>query len=234
MNGARVTKPEGVRIDRRQVLLGGLLMGAAGAALALRPRQNTRVVSAGLLEQVVPQTIGGYRYVSASGLVLAPKSELREATYADVLTRVYSVPDARPVMLLIAYGSAQDAGLAVHRPEECYPAVGFDISPVRRVPLTGPVPPGSQACFLTARRDDRTEHVYFWVRVGDSFPVSPLRQRLKVVRDNLAGTLPFGVLARLSVIGGEAEEALAIAERFNAALLGAIGTEGRKVLLGHG
>ncbi|QGP78189.1 exosortase C-terminal domain/associated protein EpsI [Sphingobium sp. CAP-1] len=219
--------------DRRRLVLSGLLAGAAGIALALRPRAADQKVTPGTIERIVPLTIGRYRYVSASGLVVAPQSELREATYADVLARAYSAPGERPVMLLIAYGSAQDAGLAVHRPEECYPAVGFDISPVRTVPLSGPVPAGSRACFLTARRDDRVEHVYFWVRVGSVFPTSPVEQRLAIVRDNLAGRLPFGLLARLSVIGGSADEALAIAEQFNAAMLNGIDAAGREVLLGH-
>lgn len=220
--------------DRRQLVLSGLLIGASGVAFALRPRMVVQKVPAGTLEQIVPKVVGRYRYVSASGLVVPPQSDLREATYADVLTRAYSAPGQRPVMLLLAYGSAQDAGLAVHRPEECYPAVGFDISPTKAVSLSGPVPPGSRACFLTAKRDDRIEHVYFWIRIGHVFPVSPVEQRLAIVRANLAGRLPFGVLARLSVIGGGADEALAIAEHFNGALLDAMGASGREVLLGKG
>ncbi|MFC3441135.1 exosortase C-terminal domain/associated protein EpsI [Sphingobium rhizovicinum] len=220
--------------NRREWLLGGMLIGAAGAAFALRPRAAAQAIAPGTLAHIIPQTIGRYHYLSASGLVVPPQSVLREVTYADVLTRAYGAPGERAVMLLIASGSAQDAGLAVHRPEECYPAVGFDLSPIRTVPLSGPVPAGSRACFLTARRDDRTEHVYFWVRVGDGFPVSPVDQRLAVIRANLAGDLPLGVLARFSVIGGDADEALAMAEQFNAALLQGVGASGREMLLGHG
>lgn len=221
------------RVDRRQLVLGSLLMLGAGAAYALKPRPAALPVRAGALAAIVPESIGDYRYVSASGLVVPPRSELREATYSDVLTRVYTAPGGLPVMLLIAFGSAQDAGLSIHRPEECYPALGFDLSPVRSVPLTGPVPADARASFVTARSDERTEHVYFWVRIGSRFPASPLEQRWTIVKDNLQGVVPLGVLTRLSVIGGDADTALAALEDFNARLMGSLGTGGREMLLGH-
>ncbi|MCJ2180057.1 exosortase C-terminal domain/associated protein EpsI [Novosphingobium album (ex Hu et al. 2023)] len=220
-------------MDRRQLVLGSLLMMGAGAAYALKPRRTALPVRAGALAAIVPERIGDYRYVSASGLVVAPRSELREATYSDVLTRVYVGLGQLPVMLLVAFGSAQDAGLSIHRPEECYPALGFDLSQVRTVALTGPVPANSKASFVTARSDERTEHVYFWVRIGSSFPASSLEQRMTIVKDNLRGEIPFGVLTRLSVIGGDADAALEAMENFNAALLRSLDAKGREMLLGH-
>ncbi|MDD1453123.1 EpsI family protein [Sphingomonas sp. H160509] len=216
--------------DRRQLLLGGALTAAAGAAAWLRPRRTTVLPPDGALEKSVPLQLGDYRYASSTGLIL-PDSDQTSGVYDQVLTRVYVAPDAAPIMLLIAYGSAQDAGLAVHRPEACYPSAGYTIGTQSTVNLRGMR--GRKATALSASRGDRIEQIYFWMRIGERFPTSPIDEKAAVFAANLRGVMPDGVLVRLSVRSTDASGALDQMMAFNAMLLGIDDRMGRTVLLGQ-
>lgn len=216
--------------DRRQLLLGGALTVAAGAAAWLRPRRTTVLLPDGALEKSVPLQLGDYRYASSTGLIL-PDSDQTSGIYDQVLTRVYVAPDAAPMMLLIAYGSAQDAGLAVHRPEACYPSAGYTIGARSTVELRGVR--GRKATALTASRGDRIEQIYFWMRIGKRFPTSPIDEKSAVFAANLRGVMPDGVLVRLSVRSTDARGALDQMMAFNTMLLGANDRMVRTVLLGE-
>lgn len=223
----------GPSYDRREIVAGLALVATAGAAVAFRPRAEPMAFGRDALTQAVPARIGPYRFAEASGLVLLPEGDVGGKTYVDVLTRTYVAPGLAPVMLLIAYGLSQGAGMAVHRPEDCYPAAGFEIGPTRQVPLSGLAGRTEQAAFLTARRDRRVEQIYFWTRIGDRFPATSLDQRLALVKENWAGRLPLGVLVRLSILGEEAPAALDQLSAFNAAFVAGLEGTGRQLLLGR-
>lgn len=218
---------------RREILASLALIATAGAAMAFRPRAQPLPFGRDALTRAIPNRIGRYQFAEASGLVLLPEGDVGGQTYVDVLTRTYVAPGLAPVMLLIAYGQSQGAGMAVHRPEDCYPAAGFAIGPTAPVPLTGLTGRREEAAFLTAHRDRRTEHIYFWTRIGEYFPATALDQRLVLIRENLAGRLPLGVLVRLSILGENADAALDQLSAFNAALVGGLEGAGRHLLLGR-
>jgi EpsI family protein len=218
--------------DRRQFVLGGALLAASGAALALRPGKSAEMLPRGALRRLIPRTIGRYRFATSTGLVV-PEIDGRVGIYDQVLTRIYVADGLPSIMLLIAYGSAQDAGLAVHRPEACYPSAGYTISRTSRVGLSGVDGAASAATFLSARRDDHVEQIYFWTRIGAAFPATPLRQQIDVLTANLRGETPDGILVRLSVLSTDPLAALPILQAFNEGLLGAVGPEGRNLLLGR-
>ena len=219
-------------IDRRQLLFGALLVGAAAAAAALRPRRTVAVLEGKRLEGAIPDRVGPYLYVSSTGLIVPDESEASERLYDDVLTRIYIADGLPPMMLLIAYGSAQDASMALHRPEGCYPSAGFEVGPATPVPLAGLPGETPRATVLTAARGDRVEQVYFWTRIGEYFPVSPLEEKLDVLRNNLRGVLPDGVLVRLSVRSSDRAAALQQMLAFNRMLIEGLGRTGRALLLG--
>lgn len=233
MSGGMVRRPPLARHDRREVIASLLLIAAAGAAVAFRPQAESMDFGTDALARAVPLTIGPYRFAEASGLVQLPEGDVGSRTYVDVLTRTYVAPGRAPVMLLIAYGRSQDAGMAVHRPEECYPAAGFAIGPTETLPLTGLGGERREAAFLTARRDRRVEQIYFWTRIGLRYPATGLDQRLALMAENLSGRLPLGVLVRLSVLGEDSAAARSQLEAFNAALLASLDGPGRRLLLGH-
>jgi EpsI family protein len=218
--------------SRRDVLIGGAALVAAGAAYARMPRRPTMMIGKDQLEKIVPLHIGGWTYETESGFVLPPPDQLARLLYDQQLTRSYSSPDQLPVMLLMAYGSSQGGMLQIHRPEICYPASGFRLSETR---LTGvPLANGREVASrtFTAQSDTRTEQVLYWTRIGDMVPTSWSGQRIAVIRSNLRGAIPDGLLVRLSTISGDAAQAQATLKAFAAAMLNAMPITTRRMLIG--
>lgn len=222
----------GGSFDRRQFVLGGALLATMAATWALRPRQTASRLQPGMLDRAVPTTIGGYRFMTASGLVLPPQDEITERIYDQVLTRVYAAESGPSVMLLVAYGSAQDYTLQAHLPEVCYPSSGYTLTGLSRVPvnLSGA---HETATYLTAERADRIEQVFYWTRIGDKFPATLADERFAVIKSNLTGVLPDGVLVRISALSPDRSAALVQLADFNQALLAHISPLGQRLLLGR-
>jgi EpsI family protein len=220
-------------ISRRQILFGGAMVATSIAATVLTPRARETALPAGGLERAIPRTLGPWRFVSASGLVLPPRDMTENRVYDQVLTRSYAHPDGGPeVMLLIAYGGGQTGVLTVHRPEACYPAQGFTMSGRETVPV--PVAPGRDVTgiFWSAESDVRIEQILYWTRVDQYFPETWAAEHVAVIRSNLARRLPDGVLVRMSIASGEAADSLKRLEMFASDLVANVGPAGHRILLG--
>ena len=113
------------QLDRRKFVLGLLFCSAAGVAAWRQPSTRLDYLGSAKLEAIVPETIGKWKYVTNSGLVVPPEDEMSDSLYSQLLTRVYSDGESPPVMLLIAQSAQQTGVLQVHRPEVCYPTGGF-------------------------------------------------------------------------------------------------------------
>lgn len=218
------------RPDRRQLLIGGAMLAATAATVALKPRRQVARLAPGTLDRAIPTTIGRWQFVTASGLVVPPQDELTDQIYDQVLTRVYGGEGLPGIMLLIAYGSSQDYTLQAHLPEVCYPSSGYTIRGIDRVPVVLRRGRSEVATFLTAERSDRTEQVFYWVRIGDRFPATLGQERIAVTLANLRGVLPDGVLVRISTLGDDRTAALAQIEQFNQSLIASLRPPGRKLL----
>ena len=225
-------EPDGTwRPGRRDVLLGGALLGAAVAAHAMRPRTPIDLLGSAQLDRIVPYRIGGWRFHSRSGLVVPPADQLAGALYAQVLTRLYISDNLPSIMLLIAQSPAQDGVLQMHRPEYCYPAGGFSLSGRHRQLVemtTGQIVPST---VFTASSPQRTEQLLYWTRVGRGLPTSWMEQRLAVAKANVMGYIPDGVLVRASTISTD-PAALDIVIGFVRELVGTMGPRSRQVLVG--
>ena len=212
---------------RRELLFGGALFAALGAGAAVRPRRMAPPLLPDTLARGVPLRIAGYRFAGSSGLVLP--DEDRGGIYDQVLTRIYVAPSVPPMMLLVAYGSRQDGGLALHRPEVCYPAAGYRLLDREAVPF-----PAGTATLLTASKAGEAEQIYYWSRIGSAFPASRAQEKWAVISANLRGTLPDGVLVRLSVRSNDRVAALAQMAAFDCAMLASLRPAARALLLGAG
>ena len=219
-------------LDRRQFVIGGALLAAAAATVALKPQRVVAPLDPGALDAAVPKRIGPYNFLTASGLVLPPQDELTEQIYDQVLTRVYTADGLLPMMLLIAYGSAQDYTLQAHLPEVCYPSSGYTLTDLDRVPVTLRGDAGRTATFLTAERSGTIEQVLYWVRIGQHYPSSLTEERLAVLRANLVRTLPDGILVRISALAPSRQEALPQMEAFNQLLVQSINPLGQRLFFG--
>jgi len=136
-------------------------------------------------------------------------------------------------MLLMAYGSSQGGMLQIHRPEICYPASGFRLTETRvtHIPLGQGRSIPSRS--FTGRSDTRTEQVLYWTRIGGLVPTSWTGQRIAVIRSNLAGSIPDGLLVRLSTVSDDSEQAQAMLKGFAHAMMEAIPLASRRMLVGN-
>lgn len=220
--------------SRRDLLFGGLMLGAAGVVYARTPRRAEMAIGPGELEKIIPLTIGSWRYETSSGLVLPPPDQLADQLYSQQLTRVYVSDQQVPVMLLIAYGDSQNGMLQVHRPEVCYPAGGYTLSKTRVFDL--PLDRGLAIPVkrFSATSQARTEQLLYWTRIGGAMPVSWAAQRLAVVEANLQGVIPDGILVRVSTIAPTPKGADEALELFAREMVRAAGPRGERLLVGTG
>ncbi len=190
--------------SRRDIVFGLGCAGALGAAEALRPRRTLTLMPAGAaLSGLVPDRWPGWHQGGAGDIVIPQTpGSLSDRLYREQLARVYRSDsgDHPDMMLLIAYGGVQSDGLQLHRPEACYPAVGFKLESRRFVELAtpglGPVP----AVALTARAGQRVEDIIYWTRVGRSWPRTSAEQTWEYLRQAMHGYVGDGVLVRASAV----------------------------------
>ena len=203
MHNGTKTRAGAPLIDRRKVLIGLGLAAASGVALARQPQPNRPRIETDDLIAQVPDEIDGFRFNTESGLILPPTDALSDRLYDNLVTRTYNRPDGAVVMLLIAYNNRQDGVLQIHRPEICYPAGGFELTETRDldVPIAGTTALTGQT--FMAQSDLRDEVVFYWTRIGSSFPRRWIEQRLAVAEANVQGIVPDGVLVRVSTFSDD-------------------------------
>ena len=219
--------------DRRDFLIGAGLVGVAGAAQALIPRNKVSLLGNHKLDAMIPHNLPGFASLNGGGVIApAPKGSLADRLYSQTVQRLYQTPEGDVVMLLIAYGGTQSDNLQLHRPESCYPAVGFSISDAanRQIAL------GDDATVpvrrLSARLDQRVEQIWYWARVGEYLPVNGAEQRTVRFKNALSGIIADGVLVRMSTLTLDQARGDHVNDTFARALIAGIGPDGRRVLLG--
>lgn len=218
----------GRMLDRRALVIGGLLAATGAAAIARQPHAGKRRVEKEQLGKLIPMQFGDWAARTDDSLVLPPADALSDRLYSGLVTRSYFAPDRPPVMLLVAYSNIQDGMLQVHRPETCYPAGGYRLSATEPVAVTDTI----HANAFAANGISRIEQVLYWTRVGQTFPRGWLDQRMAVLRANLDGLIPDGVLVRMSTLQGSLAEALPELRAFATQLVQAASPAGRQILIG--
>jgi EpsI family protein len=219
---------------RRDLVLGGMLVGASGLAWLSRARAGEPAVDQSVLEAALPVSPPGYRTVPEDGFVLPQRDALSEDIYDRYAVRGYAAEGAGlpPVRLVVAYGSVQDYGLQLHRPESCYPAAGFAIGARREVTLQLGSGRSVKAVALSASRSRRHEQILYWTRIGDQFPADLWEGRLIILRQALQRDLPDGALVRASLFSSDPDAALDQLKAFARSLCDAAGPAARRIMLG--
>lgn len=218
-------------VGRREFVVGGAMAAASALAWARQPASHVPPLPQSAFEAAVPSTVERWRSSESGSVVLPPADTLRDRLYDNLLTRVYLNESGQALMLVMAYKNVQDGIVQVHRPEVCYPAAGFALENERRIGLDLL---GKQvtAKGFVARRPDRIEQVLYFTRLGPHFPLSWRDQRLAVLEDNLKGSIPDGLLARVSIIQNDQETALPMLARFFESLAASGGKTLRAVMTG--
>ena len=212
-------------------MLLGLLFGSSAAIAAWRlPTKQIDYLGRQTLDTLIPKRIGSWAFVATSGLIVPPEDQLSQALYSHLLTRVYSSVNTFPIMLLIAQSGGQTGILQIHRPEVCYPASGYQLSPVtaQNVELAGRTIPTNR---LTATADGQSEQILYWTRIGDQMPLSWRDQRIAVASQNLQGVIPDAVLVRVSIRSNDAPAAFLALEDFVRSMIAEIPAPQRRVLV---
>jgi EpsI family protein len=220
---------------KRALLMLVLMLGAALLASAGRPVHKLADQRDKLdLELVVPQRFGDWRLFRTGGVVIPDPSVLENLAriYTQTLSRAYVNSRGTVIMLSIAYGDDQRAAMAVHYPEVCYPAQGFQVRSNRMGSVETPhgaLPVRRLETWLSAQRP---EPVTYWVTIGDRITKGGFERRMIELEYGLQRTIPDGLLFRVSSINRDSAEAFRDQENFIASLLGAVSPEQRVWLAG--
>jgi EpsI family protein len=221
-------------IARRDIIFGAAGLAALGAAEALRPRKRLVLLKGGgTIEVAIPKRFGPWQAEASTGLVSPEMAgKLAKSLYSETVSRTY-FHDATgaSVMLLAAYGDTQSDLLQLHRPETCYPAVGFAIASTQASEL-----PLAAGTLLPVRRvvaatEERTENIVYWTRLGERLPQSGGEQREARLANAMQGFVADGILVRASVLG-ETGPAFATLSDFLPQMLKATRKDLRPALIG--
>jgi EpsI family protein len=187
----------------RAVWLLAAMLVAAGLAQALKPiHQMADRLPPIDLETQVPAEFAGWRVDPSTAPVLPDPTLQRrlDSVYDQTLARTYVNAQGERVMLTIAYGRDQGSeATAVHRPEFCYGAQGFEVrsAGTEAVNLaTGQV----TVQRLVGELGPRVEPISYWVTLADQATLPGVGRKLEQMRHGLAGEVADGMLVRVSTL----------------------------------
>lgn len=223
-----------ILIRRRAMLAAGLMAASFAGATAWRPTAKLADQRPRLdLETLFPKRFGGWMVDDRMPVQLvSPDAQaVIDKIYSQTLSRTYIGPGGVRIMLSVAYGGDQSDATRAHRPEVCYPAQGFQI--LRSGSSAYPVGQGSlRVRQLVAKQGGRVEPISYWIVVGERLTLSGTEQKLAQLRYTMSGTIPDGMLVRVSNIDPEAERSYAVHARFLADLASELQGDARLRVLG--
>lgn len=213
-----------------------LMLAAAGMAWAFHPTvliasSRPKVV----LAELIPLQFGDWRELpqSAAHIINPQQTELLSKLYSQTLSRSYVNKDGMVVMLSIAYGESQSDGIALHYPEVCYPAQGFQVLWSRKDLLD--TSEGSIAVKrLMTTLGNRSEPVTYWSTLGDRVVYGGLNTKLEQLKFGFRGEIPDGLIFRVSSISRDAGEGHDLQSRFIRDMVGTLPAPTRLRLAGLG
>lgn len=223
-------------ISFKHLVIGVCMFAAAGMALALKPTH--KIADAGPtidLETLIPKAFGDWKVdETIVPLIANPEQEaLINKIYNQTLSRTYINAQGDRVMLSIAYGGDQSDSMALHKPEVCYPAQGFQIlkNPTTGIFSTdaGSIPVKR----LVATQGPRIEPITYWTTVGDKVAVSGIKWKLQQIKYGLTGKIPDGLLFRVSSIQADDAKAYLIQDAFTRDMLKAMTPIDRERIIGN-
>ena len=222
-------------INRRDMLIAIACAGSLATAEWLRPREHRLLLPPGkTLASIIPTTAGAWHQRPNDNIVLPPtEGTLAGRLYDEMLVRSYTDGSNRsPVMMLATYGKEQSDGLQLHRPESCYPAVGFAIV-ARELGFLALSPDASiPVVRLTARLGERVEDIVYWTRLGDGLPRTAGEQRRVRLEAAMAGYIGDGVLVRASAVRANGQPEFRRIDALLTAMLLAITPGSQQALIG--
>jgi len=216
------------------LLLAALMVSSAAVTQALTPTARMADAQGRFsLEQMVPRSFGEWQVdPRMMPLQVDPATQAKlDRIYSQTLGRTYVNRNGERIMLSIAYGGDQGDNMGVHKPEVCYTAQGFTVGDGQKGAIgmgLGVLPVKR----LFAVAGARQEPITYWITVGRKATMPGVEQRLQELRYGLSGTVPDGMLVRVSSIGADTEAAYALHDQFVRSLLAALDRPARERLVG--
>lgn len=213
----------------KNLLLLALMVASAALAAAIRPTASLADERPAIdLATMVPSHFGGWKeqFNVAVQIVDPEMQQTIDEIYTQTLTRNYIDASGYRVMLSIAYGKNQSDNLQLHKPEVCYPAQGFKLEKLERVPLNL-LDQSISTTRMETHLGQRFEPVTYWTVVGDHITTTGIDKKLTEMRYGLRGQVPDGMLVRVSSIDRDSARAHRIQAEFAAAMVAAIAPEHR-------
>ena len=216
------------------LIAGALMVSSAAVTKVVTPTAKMADREARFeLGDIVPVRFGDWEVDSTiAPLQVDPETQAKlDKIYNQTLSRTYVNRDGERIMLSIAYGGDQSDNMSVHKPEICYTAQGFEVKdqldlnmktaygelPVRR---------------LYAINGARHEPITYWITIGDKVTPSGTTLKLQQLRYGFSGTVPDGVLVRVSSINTDTSAAYVLQQKFVGELLHSLNPNGRRRLIG--
>lgn len=207
-----------------------LIAGVLSSALQPKPIPPSEHPQ---LETLIPRDFGMWT-VDRSIIPILPSPDQKQQvdeTYDQMVNRTYVNSSGKRIMVSIAYGSRQDQRLKAHRQEVCYAAQGFQIRNIRtRTVTVAGVPIEVTQMFAVANQ--REEPVTYWFTVGNQVVRSHFERLVAQLSYGLSGTIPDGVLVRVSSINSNEEAAYREQLEFISELLMTLPQESRSRFIG--
>jgi EpsI family protein len=227
--------PKGLMPDfRRASVIFIILATASFAAQILQPVQQVSLEGSRLdLNELLPDhflewSIEKDHLTFARAQVQSNKSE---KLYSQTVGATYINQRGERIMLSIAYGANQLADrLHAHRPEYCYRAQGFVVSGEADENLTvfGALPVRR----LYASLNNRKEPITYWMTIGDQAVLPGWSRKLAQIQHGLRGSIPDGLLIRISSIESNARIGYATHDSFINDWLNSLPPDRRQQLTG--
>ncbi len=220
----------------RYLALSLALFGGIGLAYALTPSLKMSEVGPKVdLESMIPKRFG----VWTTDETVAPlrtdpeTAAMLDRLYNQILSRTYVDGQGRNVMLLIAYGGDQSESMQVHKPEVCYPSLGFQLHNESKGSVDtglGSIPVRR----LVAVQGQRVEPVTYWMTIGDKIADGGGGAwKMEQIKYGLTGKIPDGLLFRLSSITPNETAAYQAQETFARDLIKALPEQDRARFIGR-
>jgi EpsI family protein len=217
----------------RSALLCACLAVATALGTTLKPQQELNASAAPVdLQLMVPVSFAGWKTEDSHAASFSADIQAEiDKIYAQVLDRTYIDRQGHHVMLSIAYGKDQGSGSQLHRPEFCYEAQGFAISDARNGTMVvgrGAVPVRR----MIATLGPRIEQITYWMTVGAKATLPGVGRKLAQLSYGLTGSVPDGLLIRVSSIDGATSDGYRLHEEFVRDLVAALNVADRMRLTG--
>lgn len=207
---------------------------SAALTMALTPTKKIADQQEKLdLETMIPVKFGNWK-IDESIIPLQVDAETQaklDKIYNQTLSRTYVNSYGERIMLSVAYGGDQSDNLAIHKPEVCYYAQGFEVMKIYADELLtqyGKFPIKR----LMAVKGSRNEPITYWVTIGNKAVLPGIEEKLQQLRYGLTGNVPDGMLVRVSTIDANKEKAYQLQDIFIQDLLSTIADRERIRLIG--